>query len=144
MLTCNVSEPWFGHIKSGAKTIEGRLNKGGFREIHEAFLARNSGQLILTVNGDAGDSVKAEIVDVVGYASFWDYLSQEGLARTLPGIARIEEGVDVYREFYKPSQEMQVKAEVPQNAVVLAVHLRVLPSAVGGKKKKKQATRGRR
>ena len=31
----NVSEPWFTLISLGIKTIEGRLNKGDFKEINE-------------------------------------------------------------------------------------------------------------
>ena len=34
----NLSEPWFSLIKLGLKTVEGRLNKGDFKELKKMIL----------------------------------------------------------------------------------------------------------
>ncbi len=97
----NVGDPWFSHIRAGAKTIEGRLHKGKFAELKvgDALVIAKSG-------GNARSKrVVAVVSRVARYASFEAYLSQEGLARTLPGVATIKEGVDVYRQFYAADLE---------------------------------------
>ena len=41
------------------------------------------------------------------YDTFEDYLSQEGLKRTLPGTKTINDGIDIYHKFYTKEQEKE-------------------------------------
>jgi ASC-1-like (ASCH) protein len=94
----SVSEPWFSHIKHKKKKIEGRLNKGKFAELKKD-------QIIKIKNSDSSDSFSVKIRKIRLYKTFEEYLSQEGLKRTLPGIKSIEEGIGVYRKFYSKENE---------------------------------------
>jgi hypothetical protein len=46
-----------------------------------------------------------EVQDVHRYTSFSEMLKVEGLAKVLPGVESIEEGVQVYRNFYSEEKE---------------------------------------
>jgi ASC-1-like (ASCH) protein len=96
----NVSEPWFSLIKKGRKKIEGRLNKGTFSELKK-------GDIIMFKNDN--DSCKAKITGIKHYDTFHEYLTMEGLKRTLPGIKTIEEGVNIYYKYYTKDMEKQFK-----------------------------------
>ena len=62
-------------------------------------------------NGDVlelycGDRVcRARIVGVSVYDCFEAYLVGEGLERCLPGVQTVEEGVDVYHQYYTEKEE---------------------------------------
>jgi ASC-1-like (ASCH) protein len=106
----NVSQPWLRLIQNGQKTVEGRLNKGKFADIKVGT--------VLVISGNSNSNSKKTVAvttRVCRYASFEEYLSQEGLARTLPGIKSIKDGVDVYRKFYS--------AEDERTHGVLAIHI---------------------
>ena len=105
----NVQEPWFSALERSEKTVEGRLNKGKFATIRVGD--------VLSVSNKSGSSFCARVVRVTAYASFVEYLTQEGLSRTLPGIATIESGCAVYRQFY--SEEDEIKYGVLAIEVVL-------------------------
>lgn len=96
MIVKNVSEPWFSLIASGAKTVEGRLNKGDFAELKK-------GDSIAWVNDQLGFTrkVKTIVVKVNNYKSFSEYLNNEKLKHCLPthGVDTISKGVKVYRQF---------------------------------------------
>ncbi len=100
MKEINVSEPWFSYLKNKKKKIEGRLNKGTFASLEK-------GEIVKFVNNK--DSFKAKIKKIVKYNSFEEYLTQEGLKRTLPNIKTIEEGCDIYYKYYTKEQEREYK-----------------------------------
>ncbi len=102
MKEINVSEPWFSLMKNKKKRIEGRLNKGIFSTLEK-------GDIIKFVNNANNDSFKAKIKKIIKYNTFEDYLSQEGLKRTLPNIKTIEEGCNVYYKYYTREQEREYK-----------------------------------
>lgn len=110
MQSLQVSAPWYGLMKAGKKTIEGRLNKGKFAEIRIGTVLHITPS---SSNTNAGGFV-AVVTQINKYASFEQYLSQEGLLNCLPGIATIREGVAVYRKFYT--------AEMERELGVLAIH----------------------
>ncbi len=112
MKEINVSEPWFSFLKNKKKRIEGRLNKGVFSTLEK-------GEIIKFVNGgDKQVSFKAKIKKIVKYNTFEDYLSQEGLKRTLPNIKTIEEGCNIYYQYYTKEQEKEFK--------ILAIYIKVI------------------
>lgn len=94
----NVQNPWFQYIKDKKKKIEGRLNKGIFKSFVK-------GDKIKIKNGD--DYVMAKIKKIRKYDTFGDYLSQEGLRKTLPYVNSIEEGCKIYYQFYTKEQEKE-------------------------------------
>ena len=94
--TIFVSDLWFGYIKSGKKTIEGRKNKGDFKEM-------KIGDIVKWIHSD--DSVLTKIVGKNSYKTFKEYLETEGLSNCLPGIDTIEDGVKVYYKYYTPEDE---------------------------------------
>ena len=60
----------------------------------------------------------AKIIKIIKYSTFEEYLSQEGLARTLPGIKTIKEGIDIYYKYYTPEQEKEFG--------ILAIYVKLL------------------
>lgn len=89
----HVQEPYFTQLKDGLKTIEGRCAVGDYNRIApEAFILFNK-CLVL------------EVQDVHHYASFSEMLQTESLAKVLPGVKTVEEGVQVYRKFYTEEKE---------------------------------------
>ncbi len=109
MKEINVSEPWFSYIKNKEKKIEGRLNKGVFSTLQK-------GEIVKFVNNN--DSFKAKIKKIVKYDTFKDYLTLEGLKRTLPNIKTIEEGCNIYYKYYTKEQEKEYK--------ILAIYIKVI------------------
>lgn len=93
----SVSEPWFSLIKTGLKTVEGRLNKGDFAQMKK-------GDEIVFSNDSFGYNryCKVRIVSTKRYRSFHEYLSTEGLNKCLPGVDNINEGENIYHKYYSP------------------------------------------
>ncbi|XP_042984725.1 uncharacterized protein LOC122313629 isoform X1 [Carya illinoinensis] len=89
----HVQEPFFSQLKDGQKTIEGRCAVGDYNRIA-------SGSLILF-----NKCVIFEVQDVQWHASFSNMLGAESLAKVLPGVETIEEGVQIYRRFYTEEKE---------------------------------------
>jgi ASC-1-like (ASCH) protein len=104
----NVQNPWFDYIKEGKKKIEGRINKGLFKILKKD-------DIVKIVNNK--ESVKVIIKKIVHYDSFEDYLSTEGLSKTLPGIKSITDGIAIYRQFYTEQQEKEG---------ILAIHFKLI------------------
>uniref|UniRef100_A0A6C0KVG0 ASCH domain-containing protein n=1 Tax=viral metagenome TaxID=1070528 RepID=A0A6C0KVG0_9ZZZZ len=96
----NVSQPWFDYIKLGKKTIEGRLNKGMFSQLKKD-------DIIKFVNKDEHVIVRVEKIQY--YDSFFQYLTLEGLERTLPDVYTIEEGINIYYKYYTKEQEKEYR-----------------------------------
>ncbi|CAE5965964.1 unnamed protein product [Arabidopsis arenosa] len=89
----HVQEPYFTQLKDGQKTVEGRCAVGDYMRISSgAFILFNKCLLL-------------EVQDVHHYTSFSEMLRVEGLAKVLPGVESIEEGVQVYRNFYPEEKE---------------------------------------
>lgn len=95
----HLSEPWFSLISLGLKTIEGRKNKGKFKEMC-------IGDTIEWVNDDfMPRSVMTRIIGKNVYSTFKEYLEAEGLENCLPGIPDITHGLSVYYKYYTPEDE---------------------------------------
>ena len=98
----NISEPWFSLIMIRSKTIEGRLNQDDWAEMQE-------GDRIDWVNEDFGfkREFRTAIISKKLYPSFETYLQAEGLHKTLPSIEKFEDGLKIYRFYYKLEEEMK-------------------------------------
>jgi len=97
--TMPIQDPWFTHIRKGAKTVEGRLAGGFFGNLKKGD--------IVTVIGPKRQTVMVEIIDTIKYKTFAEMLETEGLDKVLPGINTIDEGVAVYRQWYSEDREKQ-------------------------------------
>lgn len=93
-------EPYFTFLKNGQKTIEGRLRKGKYTKIQPGD--------ILEVN-DENETEKIEVLvkRVSYYRSIKEMLTSEPLKKLLPDVDTIDQGINVYREFYSPEEEQQ-------------------------------------
>lgn len=99
--TSNVSEPWFTLILLGLKTVEGRKNKGMFKEMRV-------GDVVKWTNDNFGDrSVMTKVVRKAEYNTFKEYLETEGLDKCLPGITNLEHGLNVYYKYFTKEDEKE-------------------------------------
>ena len=81
-----IKEAYADLIRTGAKTVEGRVNHGRAARVR------------------AGDTVvlggaRARVADVRTFGSFRDMLTTCGLQAALPGVGDITEGVRIYESF---------------------------------------------
>jgi len=108
----HLSEPWFSLISLGLKTVEGRKNKGKFKDMR-------IGETIEWVNEDFNKrTVLTEIIGKREYKKFDEFLTKEGLDRCLPGIKTIDVGLSVYYKYFTKEDE--------ERYGVMAIELRVL------------------
>lgn len=99
-LVVKLKEPWFTLIKKGIKTVEGRPNKGIFKNI-------KVGDTIQFFNYK--NSILVIVTDIVKYNTFRDMLEMEGLDKVLPdnSINNLDEGVAIYGKYYSPEIEKE-------------------------------------
>lgn len=103
-------EPYFSYLKSGQKTIEGRLLKGKYAKI-------KIGDKILVKNPAETDCVLVKIVAKNSYPSFLDLLKNENLNKLLPNTKTIQEAIQIYQQFYTQEDEKKY------GAVAIHVHM---------------------
>ena len=86
----------------------------------EQLLSNYNNLCILRLRMPISDNLhsKSLITKIIKYSTFEEYLSQEGLARTLPGIKTIKEGIDIYYKYYTPEQEKEFG--------ILAIYIKLL------------------
>lgn len=95
----HLSEPWFTLISMGLKTVEGRKNKGKYKEM-------KVGDVIEWVNDNFKPrSIMTRVVDKNVYSTFKEYLETEGLENCLPGMPDITYGLSVYYKYFTPEDE---------------------------------------
>lgn len=86
---CTVKEEYFNYIKSGKKTVEGRINTGKF-----ATFKKGDRLKFLTSN----ETITCEILDVNKYENFKDMLTVEGVRNCLPNVSSVPKGVQKYHQ----------------------------------------------
>ncbi len=97
----NLSEPWFTLISLGLKTVEGRKNKGRFKEM-------NVGDIVQWTNEDfMYRSVLTRITGKTEYDTFAEYLETEGLDKCLPGMPDLSHGLSVYYKYFTKEDEKE-------------------------------------
>jgi len=97
----HLSEPWFSLIVLGLKTVEGRKNKGKFKEM-------KIGDIVEWVNTDFEKrTVLTKIIGKTVYSTFAEYLENEGLEKCLPGMEKygLEHGLSVYFKYFTKEDE---------------------------------------
>ena len=99
----SILEPWFSLILLGLKTVEGRRNKGKFKEI-------KVGDIIQWNNFNFKPrSVLTKITGKHIYPTFREYLEKEGLNKCLPGMEKfgIEDGLSIYYKYFTKEDEKE-------------------------------------
>jgi ASC-1-like (ASCH) protein len=97
----HLSEPWFSLISLGLKTVEGRKNKGRFKDMQ-------IGNIVEWYNEDfLKRSILTKIVGKEEYNTFEEYLENEGLDKCLPGIPTMEHGLSVYFKYFTKEDEKE-------------------------------------
>jgi ASC-1-like (ASCH) protein len=92
MITFDIhcKNPWFNFIREGVKPVEGRKNTHTYKKIR-------AGDQIKFINGE--ESFLAEVLEVKEYKTIEDYFADVTLEKALPGVATIEEGLNIYYEW---------------------------------------------
>lgn len=99
VLTKHLSEPWFSFVKSGRKTIEGRLAKPPFNDVIP--------ETRIKWVSDSNDHCITKVVRTTMYSSFLEYLQSEGLGKCLPDVSDCDKGETIYRQFYSEADELK-------------------------------------
>lgn len=96
-----LNEPWFTLTKIGVKTCEGRLKRNKVSKIKAGDLIK------YTYQCDGLRDFTTRVTSVRIYNTFQEMLVIETIEKCLPGVDTIEQGVKIYRDFYRPSDEVQ-------------------------------------
>jgi ASC-1-like (ASCH) protein len=90
----NVQEPYLSFVLNGQKTIEGRLNKGKFKDLQ-------IGDVLVM----GPEEKKFVINNLTVYKSFREMLEKEGIENVIPDKKTLDEAEEVYYNFYTKEQE---------------------------------------
>jgi ASC-1-like (ASCH) protein len=101
---------WFDKLRSGEKTVDGRLARGAVKDVQE-------GDIVLVRRSRAAED-KTEYPDPRRfpmkvrfkhtYPSFTAMLETEGIQTVLPGVSTVAKGVEHYRAFCTADDEKAV------------------------------------
>lgn len=83
-------DPWFTLIKNGVKPVEGRKNS-------PKYATWKTGDKLVFALGE--QEFVTTITKISKYKTLEDYLEGETLARALPGVLTLEEGVNIYLQW---------------------------------------------
>ena len=100
MLNLSLRQEYFDAIKSGLKTVEGRLYTSKFKDLQP-------GMHISSTCTTTHETIMYTIESLHVYTNFKDMLIHEGLHAMLPGVTSIEKGVELYESF--PGYKDQVE-----------------------------------
>jgi ASC-1-like (ASCH) protein len=87
----NLSDSWFEAVQRGTKKVEGRVKRSKWANVQIGDRWRVASQ--------TGEILWVEVIDIRQYISFEDYIVNEGLRNTLPGITDLRTGVDLYEQY---------------------------------------------
>lgn len=96
----HVSLPWFNLIREGKKTVEGRPNRKDFAQM-------KIGDQIEFSNKELNENFMAEITNVTNHKTFEEMIKSNGIDNVLPGIRNLDEGVQVYMQYYTKEIEAE-------------------------------------
>ncbi len=107
----HVSLPWYNLIKQGVKTVEGRPNRSTFAQM-------KIGDKVEFFNKELNENFMAEVTKVTHHKTFEEMIRTNGIDNVLPGIRTIDEGVQVYMQYYTK----EIEAEFG----VVGIHVKLL------------------
>lgn len=92
----HVEDKWFKLIRSGKKTVEGRVYDVKRRLIwvgdYICFISNN-------------EKVYCRVEDLKVHRSFEELILEVGLEKILPGVRSLDEGLEIYRRYYSEFEE---------------------------------------
>lgn len=100
MWKVHVSLPWYNLIKDGKKSVEGRPNRKDFAQM-------KIGDKIEFFNKELNENFMTEITNVSHHKTFEEMIRTNGIDNVLPGIRTIDEGVQVYMQYYTKDIEAE-------------------------------------
>ena len=109
MKTIWIKESPFKNILSGKKIIEGRINKGFFKNLKVNDILQLSCR---------SKNCKIKIINIIKCNNFNDLLSNYCLNDILPDVQSIEEGLILYNSIYSKEKEYKYG--------VLGIHIEVV------------------
>jgi len=112
MLNLSVKQKYFDAIKTGIKTVEGRLNSPKFKDLKATM------QMSFTC-ADSQEQLICIVQDVQTYPTFEAMLEAQGVVNMLPGIDSLPVAVAIYESF--PGYREDVK-----KMGALAIKIKVL------------------
>lgn len=92
-----VEKRWYDAIGEDLKTIEGRKGSPTWTQVEV-------GDVFTITSPKAAVGFLMQVNQIVSYPSIEEYLIQEGLRRTLPGVKTIVEGVQIYSQWWTPKE----------------------------------------
>lgn len=96
-----VTEPWFSLILLGLKTVEGRKNRGLFKDM------RIGDTVVWTNDSIMPRSVQTRITGKAVYPTFREYLETERLDKCLPGVTEMNDGLSIYYKYFTKEEEKE-------------------------------------
>jgi len=100
MLSLSLRQHYFDAIKSGLKTVEGRINSSRFENC-------KPGDTVSFTCVSTNETIICTVTAVTVYTNFYDMLQAQGVENMLPGVTTLQDGVAMYEAF--PGYEEQVK-----------------------------------
>ena len=95
--TFSLQEPWFKYVKNGDKIYEGR------RWTAKVAAIQPGDRIVFTLSepvGPVGGETVEKVVDeVFRFGTFEDALQTLPLEQVLPGVATVEDGVQIYLKY---------------------------------------------
>lgn len=109
----SIQAPYFDFIASGIKTVEGRKNSPKYQEY-------KVGDTLIFTSGNK--ECATTITYIRKYNDVDDYLTAETLAKALPGIHLMDEGIRIYNNIYplKDRKELMNKYGYSMLAIGIA------------------------
>lgn len=111
----NPNCPLLDYIKTGKKTVEGRLHTGNYLNIHENDI------IIFKTRGE--DDVYVKVVYVHKYKTLEDYLKNETVERALPCVSSLDEGVRIYNKWSSKEQRDRLLNETGYSFIGFGIEL---------------------
>lgn len=98
MTTLYIRQAYLDAIKSGVKSIEGRLAKDKYRLL-------KVGSTVTFYNDDHTDKVEKKIISLRIYKTFHDAFLKEDYRKAIPDAKTADEAVAAYERFYSAAQQ---------------------------------------
>jgi ASC-1-like (ASCH) protein len=96
IIEINVQEPYLNYIANGIKTVEGRLNKGKFKEAEIGD--------IIVISGIEKNYI---ITSKNLYSTFLEMVTNEGFKKVIPDKKDEIGAAEVYYKFFTKEQESE-------------------------------------
>lgn len=90
----HITEPWYSHIRSGVKTVEGRRGKPSKFAKHLAC------PYFIIFNDEKDEEFKVSLKGIRHYETLYDYLKSEDWRKVMPGLPSERHVIDAYHGFY--------------------------------------------